>query len=918
MKDSTQELEEAKKWLKEASKLSKKENYLEAIEKLQKALPIFENLEDWVSYVYGLNGWCKCLWGKKEYEAALNKGNQALAISQERIGKQSAATAQSYYNLGLVYEHMIRYQDAIIYLKKSLDIRLKIFGTTHLNTAKSFHKLGQIYKETGEYLSAIEHYTEALQIRLQSVGELSIVVADSYNDLGVVYYNMGKYSQSIEYHTKSLQIKYKLLGEGNLRTVSSLKNLGVVYQQKGNYIKAIEYHDKSLQIELKKLGEKHSDTASSFSNLGIVYTLKGDYEKGTLYFKKALEIQLKTLGLLHPRTAGSYYNLGLAYQFKGEYEESLSYHNKSLEIRLQILGEKHPNTAASLNGLGTVCLDKLDYQSAIDYHTQSLQIRLQTLGEFHPDIGGSYLNLGNTYSNMGNQEKAIDYYNKSLQVQLKALGNLHPVTSEIYFNMGNAFHKQVQYKLALEAYQKGFHSVHTQFKNQNLYTYPTFEGCLSLPILLDLFKKKAQTFYLYYQNETTNSKDLLTAHHAHHLATKLISRLRHSYQSEGSKLTLSKQALEVYESAIQTALMLAEKYQEESTKIELQKNHQELQSLNPQHKLPIPQGAKELAFTYSEQSKAILLYSNLKNNQAKITAKIPTELLQKEYDLCIELNFLDNQIAQEQTKPKEVKNENRLLELQSQHFDYKRAYETLIQKFEKDYPKYYQLKYKTQTATIKEVQNHLQKQNTAFISYFVGKQDLTIFCITSNEYITHSIEKPDELEDWINDFQEAINMADLEDFVELGTKLYDTLLKPLEKQLKKTKQLIIIRDDVLHYLSFETLLTKKIETSSNYQFTDLPYLLLQYEVVYHYSATLLLHQSALPALVHETSFIGFAPITFDESEIISTELALESRKGRTVVLRSNRAGETALQSLPNTKNEVKNVYQLFENQKNSA
>ncbi|MFK7905702.1 MAG: CHAT domain-containing protein, partial [Chitinophagales bacterium] len=339
--------------------------------------------------------------------------------------------------------------------------------------------------------------------------------------------------------------------------------------------------------------------------------------------------------------------------------------------------------------------------------------------------------------------------------------------------------------------------------------------------------------------------------------------------------------------------------------------------------------------------KAILLLSSLKDSEAKATTNIPKELLEKEKQVKIELNYLDKSIATQEVKG-DKKDEELLSKFQSQHFDYKQEYDQLIEQFEADYPEYFRLKYSVETASVEEVQSYLnsihsprfkswatngehdnsaikQYSHSALISYHIAEESIYIFIITANTYQIHTLEKPSNFSQLISDFQDAIAFTDIDEYMDSASVLFDLLLYPVLETLETATKLIIIPHDSLTTISFDALIdTRKLNAesrakiSADCDFSALPYLVKDYDISYHYSATMLLHSIARQEQKppKAASFVGFAPVNFDGSE--NVELALASNRGQTKVMRSNRAGERALSKLPNTENEVKEVFQLFE------
>ena len=969
MKDKTQRLEQAKEGLEKGKVLMKEGKYADAIEVFEQVAPVFEEVENWESYVDCLNEWCMSLQGNGKFNLALEMGEKALSIGNVKLDKLSSIIANSFNNLGSVKWKMSDYQKAVHYHNKSLKIRFKTLGENHLSTASSFNNLGNVYKYMGDYKKAADYYNKSLKIRLNILGENHLKTANSFNNLGIVYCNIGDYKKAVHYYQKSTQIKLKNLGENHLSIADAYHNLGIVYMYMGGYKKAINYYynsmeirsnnleenhpdmsnnfnvlgivyyrmgnykkasyyfNNSLKIRLIALGESHIDTANSYHNLGAIFMDIGDYKKGKDFYYKSLMIRLKILGENHPDTTYSYLNLGIVYWRMSNYQKAAYYYDKCLKIQLEILGENHPNTATSFLNLGVVYMDMGNYKKAVDYCYKSLKIRLKVLGENHPSIAGNFNNLSNMHRCMGNYKKAVDYCYKSLTISLNTLGENHPDTAQDYMNLGNIFSNQKNYKTAFEYYQLALQSLFPNFNETNYYQNPTLPNCLSKPILLKILQSKAHTFLQYYIHKTQNPKDLQAALSTYHLATKLITEMRQGYKAEGSKLILAEKGTPIFDGVIETALLSAK-------------------SENP----PINREQLERVFTYSEQSKAILLLTGIKDTEAKASANIPQTLLQKEYDLRIELTYIDKRIQQEELK-RTKKDETQIREWQSQHFDYQQEYDQLIEQFEKDYPEYYELKYQLETASVKDIQNYLsvkipplkgvrgmfgrrEANITTIISYHLTPQKIYIFQITSNDYQVHEIDKPDNFSQLLEDFQEAIVYADIEAYLQAASTLFDLLLLPVLQQypLKERGKLTIIPHDVLAALPFDALIDsrqlegkgiREEEESLLRDFSVLPYVIKNFDISYHYSATLLLNSAKRQAktAMQSASFIGFAPVNFDgkwEEKGESTELALASHRGKTKVLRSNRAGQTAMDNLPNTESEVKEVFQLFEQQQLDA
>ncbi len=109
----------------------------------------------------------------------------------------------------------------------------------------------------------------------------------------------------------------------------------------------------------------------------------------------------------------------------------------------------------------------------------------------------------------------------------------------------------------------------------------------------------------------------------------------------------------------------------------------------------------------------------------------------------------------------------------------------------------------------------------------------------------------------MNQFPDVSNTSvSLNDFRNKSQYLYDILLDeyfPLENY----SSLIIVPDDVLGYLSFETLINSS-DTSNKTKFKDFNYLIQSHSIAYSYSGTLLF-KHLLKKKQHKTNYLAMAP-----------------------------------------------------------
>jgi CHAT domain-containing protein/tetratricopeptide (TPR) repeat protein len=874
------------------------------------------------------------LTNKAQYDSSNYYFEKASLIYEKAaIQNNEAKTWEKYVScinlLGSNAVEQGKYENAMEYLNQSLEIGLNKLGENHIEISDTYNNIGSVFLRKGDYDRAFENYNKALSLRLQILGENHPKVANSYNNIGNIYYMKVNYDKALEYYNKSLNIKFRLLGEYNPEVADTYFNIGLIYDWKGDYDKAFEYYNKSLAIRLKVLGDNHPKVALSYNNIGIYYYLKGYFDKALEYYQRAIPIYIKSLGYTHPRIADCYNNIGIIHYEKGDFTEALEYYNKSLDIKIQILGTYHSSVANTYNNIGNIYIDKEDFDKALECYKKSLDIRLQTLADNDPEMIHSYYNIGRTYLDKGDYDKALDYFNKSLTtgfrsvgrkhfkvaktyhqigivyskkgdfdrakdyynqslaVNLQLLGENHPSVAVTYESLGKLYYRHNNYEKALHYAQKSIMSLAPEFSNTNFYSNPSLKNIRSEKNLLSTLEFKAETLEKLYSLKSHNIEDVETSLLTYQLASDLIDKIRSGYKAVGSKLFLGERTYKIFDKAIRTSLKLYEITQNDKY--------------------------KEQAFGFAEKAKSNVLLESLQESQAKQYAGIPDSVLDQERETRIDLGFYETQIQKELDKTDD-RYSLRLKEFEAKHFTLNMQYQKLIEQIEKDYPKYYNLKYQTKSVSLSELQQSLDDR-TALIEYFMGDSSIYIFTLSGDHFDVTEIEKDSSLHILAESLIKYIKQLDSKEFMATSYQLYNKLIHPIQHKLIAKEKLIIIPHGFLYKIPFETLIAQPAKLEN-----EIKYLINRFETTYHYSATLYLN--GLKATMDQVKderflFSGFAPVFRDEDK--NNEILLANRSLLTdSTVRSFSIDGTRIDELPFSEKEVTAIIEMYEQQNQDA
>ena len=71
----------------------------------------------------------------------------------------------------MVYDSQGKYEEALEYYQKDLDITVRLVGGDHPDVANSYLVIGNVYNSQGQYERALENHQKALEIFIKVSGQ---------------------------------------------------------------------------------------------------------------------------------------------------------------------------------------------------------------------------------------------------------------------------------------------------------------------------------------------------------------------------------------------------------------------------------------------------------------------------------------------------------------------------------------------------------------------------------------------------------------------------------------------------------------------------------------------------------------------------------------------------------------------------
>ncbi len=614
---------------------------------------------------------------------------------------------------------------------------------------------------------------------------------------------------------------------------------GVILENKRDYINAIPLFKKTIEIEKNK-NLPGIEMAPTYFNLGTCYQYIGDYDLAINQFQKALTSHLDSIDFIPFLTPSIYNQLGLCYSNKNQYDLAIETFKKGIKVAQknqpskrnvdQIILYLYQNLADLYSKKKQYSLAKKHVLLALDFQKNQAFIK-----NYY-----THILQGEIFLKEEKFNAAVTAFQKSTlsaKIEYKDFER-HPEIGLTYLHTGESWLLQNNPDKALEYFQLAMINNSSTFESTDPVMNPSLNKLINPLSAIDLFEAKAKAYLQKYKKQN-NLTDLKTAFDNYSFAIEAISKTRQSFNADGSKHSLAEKVIPVFENAIETAFKLFEQTNDE---VWLQKG-----------------------FQFAERNKAAALFDAIQKTEALGNSTIPDSLLNKEYDLKVEIAFYKN-LIHEKNQQKNLPGNPKRKTLKSTLFDLEESYQNLIDLFEKNYPDYYTLKFRKEQTNTKTIQKQLN--NKALIEFFVGHKHIYVFTLTTQNIRCERVIKNDHFESNIKSLRTIISKApsskniqqSLDDFRNTSEELFQSLINnSLQQTPNSVEHLIIIPDDLLAYLPFSLLLKKEDESSKHRSFKTLPYLFKQYGISYNYSAAFWLKYLNKKPAPTQNDFIGFAP-----------------------------------------------------------
>ena len=636
-----------------------------------------------------------------------------------------------------------------------------------------------------------------------------LVLGGIYHRLGTVHYYLDDYTGAAFALRRAVARRSESAARDTYALATSHYSLAVVLEYADDPNGAITSLLAALEL-YTQLG-REDKVVRCYRLLGNIYNDLGDHEQALRYLDLAFAFYQKwddpeDLSDIHTRLGNTYADLRLPDRAIGQYQRALAYAAQ--------LDDDANSTDIWINLVGQY-VETEAYDRATSMHRREARQRLQ-----HATYDSRLVHLNNiarAYGETNRLGEAASVFGEIISLADSVSTRIGlPRVVAAYTNFGRAHFLQGDLDKALDLHHEAMVRMLPDADIPTPYHAPTFYPNTTIigrkERLLDVLSNKAETL------RNTPSRLAQEAAIAHFEAIDQLLQLMYTEQSaRDSRLFWADRLLPVYEQAIGVC--------------------HTLHTATPHERIWL-----EKAFAFSERSKATLLLSDMKEQQARQAADLPQGLLDTIEQLDARRIALQEQLYFdiESTTLEQAQSWRASL------LAVEREQARIVQLLEAEHHSYYRLRNDATIVALSSVQTGLGSDE-AIVSYFTGDTLSFAFVITADSMALYRLQLPYDMAARVREFHESmyayfataqpsaalydvLNVA----YTEQAIAFYRLLIEPLGSL---PERLTIVPDGSLGYIPFDALLSERPEQVG--QFKQYAYLLRSHAISYVYSATLL-------------------------------------------------------------------------------
>lgn len=778
----------------------------------------------------------RVLWHLKDYRRCIEVLNEVISARDDDV-------ALAY--LGYAHTDLGNYDEGMRFLEASYKLNPIANTTAWMLYNESKARLAEDPNDMQAYLKSAEshlyweHYYSALSDfkTAKELGADTMVIADKLllarkgneakrlYDISTEYYNRAEYDRAIEYAQQAMEL-YREIG-GKEGEMLSLQRLGWCYAGLFRHDEALAHHERAGMVadELYDVSRK----AHYVSAVGDYYWNLGDYEKAIEKKREARELYHQEFDYVNEGICIS--NIGGLLGNFGEFDKMVSHYQEALKLHRRT---KYANGESSvLNSLGWAYISDGDYSEGLDYQKQSLEVARNYNDKWNELR--AYGAIGTIYSDLGDTTNAKRYLTYYIETAT-ALGDKTSRADGLN-SLGLVY---LEY---IKDYEKAMDHFSESRDLAQLVGYTVGEGCALASIGMTLSRQGRYEEALKFQEEGLT---LVREAHSRYTEMQGLDEIGETYQGMkhyGKALEFHLAAIEIaqtlgektyqwrfefnagkayegkgelenavsyYQMSVKTLTGITNKMGSEELKQQFTEMERQTEVYRRLIDLLIRMGRPDEAIKYLEESKSKIVKDAFGDIKPKTDDAELNETLKEVEKIEKKKEAIQKELSEEKKKPAAEQDRVKIDKLSATLGNTEGEFNQWMLKLKFQNPEMYNALTIPPT-TLGDVQGTIP-ETAVLLEYFISTDKLYIFCIGQKYFVAKSVEVTEsELTGLVEYYLGIVQdpESDIEELHEPAIELYEYLLAPVEEELERFDNVVIVPFGALYYLPFHALVRER-------------------------------------------------------------------------------------------------------------
>ncbi|MCU0443864.1 MAG: CHAT domain-containing protein [Microscillaceae bacterium] len=354
------------------------------------------------------------------------------------------------------YDIIDKYREALDLMRRSTQVLKSKEGEKSLKYGLQLVKLAEVQLKVGDYKEAEVNMKTALKIIRKELSKNTVEYAEALSEMAKIYGIIGVYDEAEDMLGSSERI-YKKLGVNDaVKKAKAVEEMAFLYLRLGKFAETEEVLNELITQKEKKYGKNSRQLINPLNQLGNLYLIKGDYNEAQKLVSKAQEIAQKVYGNKSLKTADSYALLSKYYSMIGDYERADEYIRQVIDIQRTNLGNNHVEVAKSLTDLAMIKFNE-NGKNAPDSEKLIVEAKKIIATNFdarHPLYAEILKNQGEIYVQTARYGEGFTILNEANSIWLEKLENRNLNSASVYTLLGDVYAKLKRFAEAKQNYEK--------------------------------------------------------------------------------------------------------------------------------------------------------------------------------------------------------------------------------------------------------------------------------------------------------------------------------------------------------------------------------------------------------------------------------------------------------------------------------